>query len=451
MGAAGHRVPCLRVRRQIRYTLSMADEDRATPKWLDLLGLLFLLGLAVLPPIGELHKQIILLIIGAFQLVENRFVLAVPKGGRALSVIIKIVLASVLINHTGDVGINSAYYPIFYLPIMTAAMYYGPVATLLWTLLASSAYCSYLYVALEQYDLTADGITQLSIRILFFFLVAMVINRFVVEYRAQSRRYQLLAETLSEANRDLKQARDEAQRAERLAALGQLSAGLAHEIRNPLGVIKGSAEILTQKLANSEPLAQELSGYIYTEVNRLSALVSRFLDFARPSRLELRPEQVGVLLERSWKSVVDLVKAAKVEVHRDFGDDLPSVMLDEGLCDQAFTNLLLNGCEAMGDQGGELTIRTRSEESDGRHEIVIEIEDTGPGVPPNLREQIFNPFVTTKETGVGLGLAIVSKIIDAHGGTIRVVDGKGRGACFQIRFPTAEEYKYPEQVEQQFS
>ena len=120
----------------------------------------------------------------------------------------------------------------------------------------------------------------------------MVVNRFVVENRRQTKLYQTLAETLAETNRRLEQAQEEARRSERLAALGQMSAGLAHEIRNPLGVIKGSAEMLHQKLGESNPLASELAGYISSETNRLSALVTRFLDFARPLHAELVPQEI---------------------------------------------------------------------------------------------------------------------------------------------------------------
>jgi two-component system, NtrC family, sensor histidine kinase HydH len=413
-------------------------KERATPRWLDVLWLLFLGGLALIPPVAEVHKQLFLLIIGIFQLLENRFVQLAGKPGPSLAVLIKTVLATVLINHTGDpAAINSDYYPIYYLPVMTAAMYFGPVSTLLWTLLASAAYSSYLIQAHQSFTITADSISQLLMRILFFFFVAMTVNRFVMQYRIQVRRYQELSESLTEANRSLKLAQEEARRAERLAALGQMSAGLAHEIRNPLSVIKGSAELLTQKLAAADPLAKELASYIYTDVNRVSALVGRFLDFARPSQLDLAPTDLSVLVERCLKTVSEQGSCARVKVEREFAPALPRVMLDQDLCDQVFTNLFINACEAMGDQGGELKVRIQSVPAEGG--VTVEIEDNGPGVPPELKEQIFNPFVTTKKTGVGLGLAIVSKIVDAHGGSVKLMSTPHQGACFRVTFPVGAE------------
>jgi two-component system sensor histidine kinase HydH len=421
----------------------MSEQKWPAMNWMDVLWLLLLAILAALPPVAEIHKQLTLLAIGIVQFGEGWFLARVPRRGAAYVVLLKIALATLLIDHTGVVGINSSYYPIFYVPIVTAAEYFGPWVTLAWTALASAAYCSYLYPALQEYEITAEGYGELAIRILFFFLAAMAVNRFVVENRRQIERYQELAETLAETNRRLKQAQEEARRSERLAALGQMSAGLAHEIRNPLGVIKGSAEMLHQKLGESDPLATELAGYISTETNRLSALVTRFLDFTRPLHAELEPQEITPVLERALHSVLmtrkDKDEDGLVRVERHYQPNLPLIPLDESLCEQAFVNLIQNAYDAMGGGGGTLRIAAAQANIANHDGVEVRIEDTGPGIPDELREQIFNPFVTTKKTGVGLGLSIVSRIIDGHHGTIRLeggADGTDKhGARFVVFFP----------------
>lgn len=419
----------------------MLDRERSAISWLDFLWLAFLVGLAVLPPIDEVHKQLTLLAIGVFQLLEGSLVAWLPGRGRSYSVIIKILLATLLLEHSGDIGINSSYYPVFYLPVVTAAIYFGPVATLLWTALTSLAYCSFLspdlHPALQEYELTTEGISEVAIRILFFFIAAILVNRFVVENRRQVQRFQALSETLEATNRQLRQAEAEARRAERLAALGQLSAGLAHEIRNPLGVIKGSAEMLTQKVAQTNPLASELAGYISAEVNRLNSLVARFLDFARPSHLELRPEQISGVVDRAVETVQVQMPNARVKVERHYAGGLPDVPVDAQLCEQIFVNLILNAFQAMDGQAGKLSISLGPETSAGKPGVAVRFEDTGPGVPADLREQIFNPFFTSKKDGVGLGLAIVAKIVDDHRGWIRLETGNTGGARFCVFLPLA--------------
>jgi two-component system sensor histidine kinase HydH len=405
--------------------------------WLTI-WLVFLAGLAALPPELEWHKQLILLAIGVVQLLENRLIARFQRRGVFYVILLKILLATVLIDHTAEVGINSSYYPIYYLPVVTAALYCGPWMTLLWTLIASAAYCSYLYPAMQEYELTPEAIGHLALRIMFFFLAAMVVNRFSQQSRHQTQLYREVAERLAETNRRLELAQAEARRSERLAALGQLSAGLAHEIRNPLGVIKGSAEMLSQKLQGSDELARELAGYISTEVNRLSALVTEFLDFARPLHAQTRPSDLTAILDR----VVDIVggrwSGKPVGVERHYQSGIPPVPLDESLCEQAFLNLVQNAYEAMEDHGGTLRIDVRRASAIDRDGVRLVIADTGPGVPDGLREEIFNPFVTTKKTGVGLGLSIVSKIIDGHHGWIRVENAPEGGAAFTIFFPLVE-------------
>jgi signal transduction histidine kinase len=425
--------------------------SRLDAAWLAI-WLVFLAGLAVLPPQLEWHKQLILLAIGIVQLLETKLISSFPKRGVFYVIGLKILLATVLIDHTGEVSINSSYYPIYYLPVVTAALYCGPWLTLVWTLVSSAFYCSYLYPAMQEYELTPEAFGYLALRIMFFFLAAMVVNRFAQQSRHQTQLYRELAERLAETNRRLEQAQAEARRSERLAALGQLSAGLAHEIRNPLGVIKGSAEMLTQKLQASDQLARELAGYISIEVNRLSALVTEFLDFARPLHAEPQTADLTALLDRVLQIVADRFAAkpsngtqemAKpVRVERRYASGLPLVPLDESLCEQAFLNLVQNAYEAMQDQdkdrGGLLRVEVQPATHNDREGVEIRLADTGPGVPEELREEIFNPFVTTKKTGVGLGLSIVSKIVDGHRGSIHVENGPEGGAVFTIFFPLNE-------------
>ena len=197
--------------------------------------------------------------------------------------------------------------------MVSAAIYFGTVGALAWTAVASLAYLSLLIPALQEYGFTPEGYGILAIRVLFFFVAAILVNRFAVENRRQVQRLQDLSEKLEETNRQLRRAEADARRAERLAALGQLSAGLAHEIRNPLGVIKGSADMLSRKVAGSEPLVAELAGYISSEVNRLNALVVRFLDFARPSKLELRPERITEIVDRA----LDAATASVPQLRRE--------------------------------------------------------------------------------------------------------------------------------------
>ena len=409
--------------------------------WMDLIWLVFLGALALLPPLDEIHKQLILLAIFVVQLLEGWVVARLPKRGPAYSVLIKILLATLLLDHTGEIGINSSYFPIYFLPVVSAAIYFGTIGAMVWTTIASLAYLSLLYPALQEVEVTPEGKGILAIRVLFFYIAGILVNRFAVENRRQVQRLQDLSDKLEETNRQLRRAEAGARRAERLAALGQLSAGLAHEIRNPLGVIKGSADMLSRKVAASEPLVAELAGYISSEVNRLNALVVRFLDFARPSKFELRPERISEIVDRALEGATAAVPNAGVKIERHYAPNLPEIPADPQLCEQVFVNLITNGMQAMlaQEDSSEKTLRLSigPESSHGESGVGVIVEDTGPGVPPELREQIFNPFFTSKKDGVGLGLSIVAKIVDDHRGSIRLENNTPHGARFHVFFPQA--------------
>ncbi|MGA8366654.1 MAG: two-component system sensor histidine kinase NtrB [Candidatus Acidiferrales bacterium] len=412
----------------------------STTGWIDAVWLLFLAGLAFLPPINEIHKWLILFVMAVVQLLEGRLIARLPRRGPVYSVLLKIALATLLLDHTGldpeDLAINSIYWPVYYLPIVTAATYLGPLGTLLMTFVAGLAYAAWLIpVWWSGYPITPENYSILAIRILFLFLAAMLVNRFALENRRQIRQSQALSDTLEETNRQLQRAEAEARRSERLAALGQLSAGLAHEIRNPLGVIKGSAEMLSQKLRDSQPLESELAGYISSEVNRLNALVARFLDFARPQNLDLHPQKISEIVDRALASAQTQSPHPGVQIERRYAADLPPVLADEQLCELVFANLILNAFQAMNANDGLLRLSISPESSHGTAGVAVTVEDTGPGVPAAIREQIFNPFFTSKKDGVGLGLAIVAKIVDDHRGWIRLENDSAPGARFRVFLP----------------
>jgi nitrogen-specific signal transduction histidine kinase len=200
--------------------------------------------------------------------------------------------------------------------------------------------------------------------------------------------------------------------------------------------------MLTQRLQASDELARELAGYISTEVNRLSALVTEFLDFARPLHAEPHPANLTALLDRVLQIVADRfagkpATSKPVRVERNYASGLPLVPLDESLCEQAFLNLVQNAYEAMQDEDDDGTLRVEVQliTQNGREGVELRLADSGPGVPEELREEIFNPFVTTKKTGVGLGLSIVSKIVDGHHGSIHVENAAEGGAVFTLFFP----------------
>ena len=418
--------------------MTTCDQKQPAFSWIDAVWLLFIIALVFLPPIKEIHKQLILFAIGSFQFFESRLISWLPRWGCACSVLVKIGLASLLLAHTAhlnDAAINSSYWPIYFLPVVTAAMYFGPITTLLWTALASAAYGAYLIPARWEYEITPESYYLLATRMLFFFLAAMLVNRFAVENRRQAAVQRALSETLEDTNRQLRRAEAEARRSERLAALGQLSAGLAHEIRNPLGVIKGSAEMLAQKLQQAQPLAAELAGYISGEVNRLNELVARFLDFARPLHLDLQPRQVTEIIDHAADSVDAQMPDAHVTIERQYAPDLPAILVDERFCESVFSNLIANAYQAM-NGAGTLRLAAAPESSNGSSGVVVTVEDTGTGISPEMREQIFNPFITSKKEGVGLGLSIVAKIVDEHRGWIRLDRDSVNGARFRVFLPS---------------
>lgn len=230
--------------------------------------------------------------------------------------------------------------------------------------------------------------------------------------------------------------------AHRLAALGAMAAGLAHEIRNPLAGIKGAAQYLQGEQLEAD--AKDMLDVVVHEVDRLNIVVSQFLEYARPFELHRSPDHVNTVVDQ----VLQLVRAQGVpdgvSVVEDLAPDLPPVDLDRNRMSQVLLNLCQNALQAMPD-GGTLTVRTRRR-SGRRDTVEMAVADTGPGIAHEAQEKLFVPFFTTKESGTGLGLAISQRIVQAHGGELEVASRPGHGATFLVVLPLPRRAT-PEQTE----
>jgi two-component system sensor histidine kinase HydH len=221
---------------------------------------------------------------------------------------------------------------------------------------------------------------------------------------------------------------------DRLAAVGEMAAGMAHEIRNPLGAIKGAAQCLEPKTLPKE--AQEFIEVIIEEVDRLNGVVSQFLEYTRPSKGNPSPTDVKKVVLATLKLLQHSALPAHVHIHHAFEETLPLVWIDPEQLRQVVLNLLLNAVQAM-PEGGDIHIKTQLHTTQAPHKLWVQltVQDTGTGISPDHMSRIFVPFFTTKNKGTGLGLAVSRKIIEQAGGRLEVVSGFGQGAVFSVLLP----------------
>jgi two-component system, NtrC family, sensor histidine kinase HydH len=416
----------------MRLNLILAQ---SVTRWLRLIQLqdlvwVLLFGFIIaLSPTRDFSETTMLVALAAAQIAEAKVPFARTTRGKALWVGLKLVLAYLLIGYRG--GFVSPYYVLLFLPVVSAATW--PSVTLVASLLASGVYLSFLlFVDWQTYYATPEEIFSLAMRAIFIAMAGNLANALAEEVRVQSGQYRKVAEQLADANQSLREAEEAVRRSDRLAALGQLSAGLAHELRNPLGTIKASAEMLARSVPADNEVACEVAGFISSEVDRTNALVTRFLEFARPLKLRRVPADLTAVLDRAVEQVGREAAASRVAVFKNYSPDVPPLPMDAELMERVFYNLLLNAVQATPAEG-TVTIKTRA----GDSAVEISVIDRGCGIDPKIINTIFNPFVTSKPEGVGLGLAIVSKIVDEHGGKITVESELNRGSIFRVHLPTA--------------
>lgn len=387
----------------------------------DFVWLLFFSALAAFSPERSPSTIATLVALGVVQVLE-------PRIGARTSVVLKLALSFLLIGFS--YGVSSSFYLVLFLPVISGATNFGLLGTAATSLAASGVYLSFLSFLGENQEI-AD-IRELVLRTLFLPVVGYLTYQLAQANQGEKHKAQEAVEELARANRSLQEAQAEVRRAERLAALGQLTAGLAHELRNPLGTMKTSAEMLSRQVAQENAVAKEMAGFIASEVDRTNSLITRFLDFARPQHLKLETADITTMLdgaiarfEREQKNM-----GTSVKVFKNYSPDVPPVRFDAQLMEHVVANLLVNAAQAS-PPGGVVTVKTLSDAA----EVEVAVIDRGYGIDPKNIENIFNPFFTTKSDGIGFGLAIISKILDEHGGRITVESALGEGSVFRVFLP----------------
>ncbi len=222
-------------------------------------------------------------------------------------------------------------------------------------------------------------------------------------------------------------------RADRLATLGGIAAGFAHELGNSLNVVRGYCAVVLRELPEGHPNKPDLEA-ARREGKRAASLLERFLVFARSRSAKPQLQSIEPVVREAAEVVGPAAAQARVETAVQVEPDLPRVNADAELLHQAFLNLCVNAIQAMQPGGGRLDVRLRR---DGAG-VAVEFQDTGPGIDPEVRKHVFEPFYTTKASGTGLGLAIVRQAAETHGGTVEVESEPGRGALFRMRLPAEE-------------
>lgn len=223
-------------------------------------------------------------------------------------------------------------------------------------------------------------------------------------------------------------------RADRLAAMGELTAGVAHEVRNPLGIIRASVQLVEDSRCDAERIRQA-TGVIKQEIDRLDRVIKALLDFGRPSAPTLQPVEVNEALGDVVLFTRRFASRGGVDIVEDFASPLPKVLADADQLKQIAVNLISNAVQAMEETGGRVTVSTRG--ADGYVEMAF--ADNGPGIPPDRLSKVFDPFYSTRSEGTGLGLTIVHRIVDEHNGHIEVMSEPGEGTVFTVSLPSVED------------
>jgi two-component system sensor histidine kinase HydH len=324
--------------------------------------------------------------------------------------------------------LHEIYQRVYYIPIMLAAFWYGPLLGVLAATLTSAIYL--YHIQRDWAFFPAYAFNQYA-EIILYHAVALIIGVLSLRERKQRQKLEKTSDELREAYRRQKETFDYLQRSERLAALGKLSAGIAHEIRNPLGSIKGSIEILESEIPADNP-KREFIRIIKEETARLNSIVGEFLKFARRVKPSMKPTGINELVDSTLVLLQKEASESGISVRKQLDRGIPDANLDPDQIRQVLLNVILNAIQAM-PEGGVLEVRTAR--CRNRSCVAIEISDTGVGIDAAEIPHIFDPFYTTKDHGSGLGLSISFQLVESHRGRIEARRNPDRGMTFRIELP----------------
>lgn len=350
------------------------------------------------------------------------------KPARAVALLAGILIISLLhySTPTSHVWLHPFFQRLYYVPLLLMAIWYGWRGGVLAAAVAAVLYTPHI---LMSWGSNPEYRATQQIEVVMFFVITVLTGVLADHERAQRRKVEETARKLSEVYAQLQKSFEQLRRADRLSALGELSAGLAHEIRNPLGSIEGAVQILGRREL-SEDTRLEFADLAYREAVRLKGLLTNFLEFARPQPPRIAASEVVLLLESVAKLASETAMMARVTLQIQTAEELPPVSVDPEQIKQVLLNLVINAVQAM-PNGGQVTLRARR---DGDW-IQLEVEDEGVGIPPDDFERVFDPFFTTRSNGTGLGLSIAYQIVSQHGGHISARRNAQRGMTFTVTLP----------------
>jgi len=355
------------------------------------------------------------------------------NGQRVRYVLIGLLIGGITAAHYGTSTeyyyLHEVYQRSYYIPILLAAFWWGPLGGLAAAALTSVFY-SYHILAHWGHS-PAYSFNQFAEILLYHVIGAL--TGFLI--RAERRQRQALEKTTAELQRAYQRIEDsfeQLKQADRLAALGELSAGIAHEIRNPLATLAGVIDILGTGVP-AESSKSEFVRIGQEEMGRLDRIVTEFLAFARPPHPSFQKANLNEIIDSTLLLLNRHAEKSGVKIERHLGS-LPQAILDPDQIRQVLLNVIKNSIEAMPD-GGRLRVQSAHQVAEGT--VTVSVSDTGEGIDPAIVDRLFDPFFTSKPGGTGLGLSISYQLVTRHGGTIRVLPNQN-GTTFEIQLPVAQ-------------